>query len=260
MRQFLGDQSHSSVHEDGMAETFYSVLGLEDDADAETVRRAYRELVKKHHPDVSDDPAAPERFKRLTTARDVLLDDDERSRYDRLGHDDYVRQHVESGAWTAGSATEQREQHSQERTRASTNSRRDQAERDPDRTAWLGEDGPGSSGHWQRTRRRRARATGGTGRAEDWQYASKTYRRAETDVGAGQTSLAHSVASGLVSVGPWLLVHLVFIASAAATAWIVAAQVQTHADPSWPPLLGGVLLIALVVFASALHVISQLYS
>jgi hypothetical protein len=57
----------------GMGETFYTALGVDGDADGDAIRRAYRDLVKECHPDVSDDPTAPERFKRLTTARNVLL-------------------------------------------------------------------------------------------------------------------------------------------------------------------------------------------
>jgi DnaJ-class molecular chaperone len=84
-----------------MGETFYTVLGVSVDADQETIRRAYREQVKDAHPDVSDNPDAGERFKRLTTARDVLVDTDERRRYDQLGHDAYVRRHVETPVWEA---------------------------------------------------------------------------------------------------------------------------------------------------------------
>lgn len=82
-----------------MGETFYTILGVDPDATAAQIRRGYRDQVKECHPDVNDAPDANRRFKRLTTARDVLLDDDERARYDRLGHDSYVRRHVDSSAW-----------------------------------------------------------------------------------------------------------------------------------------------------------------
>ena len=90
-----------------MAETFYSVLGVESDADAEAIRDAYRAQVKETHPDVSDDADAADTFKRLTAARDVLVDEASRSRYDRVGHTAYVRDHLDSSAWSvedAGSA------------------------------------------------------------------------------------------------------------------------------------------------------------
>jgi len=71
-------------------ETYYEVLGVPRDADRAGIEDAYRERVKETHPDVSDDPDA-EAFRRVTRARDVLADPDERERYDRLGHDQYVR-------------------------------------------------------------------------------------------------------------------------------------------------------------------------
>jgi len=74
-------------------ETFYSVLGVGRDADRETVVHAYRDEAKSHHPDVSDQSDATETFKRLTTAKEVLADEAERSAYDRLGHEGYLRRH-----------------------------------------------------------------------------------------------------------------------------------------------------------------------
>lgn len=84
-----------------MGETFYSVLGVDRDADAKRIKEAYRDLVKDHHPDVSDDDDAAETFKRLTEARDVLVDPPSRKQYDRVGHDAYVHRYLDSNAWTA---------------------------------------------------------------------------------------------------------------------------------------------------------------
>lgn len=71
-------------------ETFYEVLSVEPDASRETIMQAYREMVKEHHPDVSEHPNARERFKRITRAKTVLTDRAERRRYDRLGHETYL--------------------------------------------------------------------------------------------------------------------------------------------------------------------------
>ncbi|MFB6165555.1 MAG: J domain-containing protein [Haloarculaceae archaeon] len=87
-----------------MAETFYSVLGVDPDADTEAIKRAYRELVKDHHPDVSDADDAALTFQRLTEARDVLVDPDSRGQYDSLGHVAYVRRHLDSNVWSAEEA------------------------------------------------------------------------------------------------------------------------------------------------------------
>jgi len=84
-----------------MSRTFYGVLGVGPDADEEAIRAAYRERVKEHHPDVSADPDATTRFKRVTAAKETLLDAAERARYDRLGHDDYVETHADSSLWAA---------------------------------------------------------------------------------------------------------------------------------------------------------------
>lgn len=244
-----------------MAETFYGVLGVTDDADNETIRRAYREQVKEHHPDVSDDPDAPEQFKRLTTARDVLVDADERTRYDRLGHTEYVEKHVDSPVWDQ-SETESTDGHAETTTTATTQETGPTNTTDGgyDRTAWLGDDNPGKRRQRHRQRRQQAHAAGATAAAEEWQHASKTYRRADTDVTAGQQSPVRSLVTALRSVGPWLIVHLVFIGSAAATSWLAFSQLATYASVSWPTLLLGFVVVGMTIFASTLHVISQLYS
>jgi curved DNA-binding protein len=64
---------------------YYEVLGVPRDASASDIRKAYRALARKHHPDVSKDPAAKERFSEISEAYEVLRDKDKRARYDRLG-------------------------------------------------------------------------------------------------------------------------------------------------------------------------------
>jgi curved DNA-binding protein CbpA len=244
-----------------MAETFYGVLGVSDDADSETIRRAYREQVKEHHPDVSDDPDAPERFKRLTTARNVLVNADERSRYDRLGHSEYVEHHVDSTVWSA-SEPRSTDTDSESATGA-TGETASASDGGYDRTVWLGEDGPDKQQQRQRERsrqrRQQAHAAGATATAAEWQHASKAYRRAETNVNTGRSPV-RSVVTALRSVGPWIVVHLVFVASAAATAWLAFSQLASYASVSWPTLVLGILLVGVTVFVSVLHVISQVYS
>jgi curved DNA-binding protein CbpA len=73
-----------------MTETFYDRLGVDGDATTEEIEDAYRESVKRVHPDVSDDVDAGERTKRLNEAKRVLTDGEERTRYDRLGHAAYT--------------------------------------------------------------------------------------------------------------------------------------------------------------------------
>ena len=66
---------------------YYEVLEVTRSASAEEVKRSYRKLAVKFHPDKNpDDPHAEEKFKELGEAYDVLMDVDKRSAYDRFGH------------------------------------------------------------------------------------------------------------------------------------------------------------------------------
>jgi molecular chaperone DnaJ len=65
---------------------FYETLGVERDASAEDIRKAYRRLARKHHPDLNPgDKAAEERFKKVQEAYDVLSDSKKRAMYDQVG-------------------------------------------------------------------------------------------------------------------------------------------------------------------------------
>jgi molecular chaperone DnaJ len=69
-----------------MASTdYYATLGLDRSATDADVKKAFRRLAQKWHPDVSADPAAAERFKELNEAYQVLSDPDRRQRYDMFG-------------------------------------------------------------------------------------------------------------------------------------------------------------------------------
>ena len=66
---------------------YYEVLGVEHNVSEEEIKRAYRRLAVKFHPDKNpDDPHAEEKFKELGEAYDVLIDRDKRAAYDRFGH------------------------------------------------------------------------------------------------------------------------------------------------------------------------------
>lgn len=73
-----------------MAETYYELLGVPPDASTREIEAAYRERLKRTHPDVNDAPDASDRTKALIDAKEVLTDETERTRYDRLGHEAYV--------------------------------------------------------------------------------------------------------------------------------------------------------------------------
>ena len=66
---------------------YYEVLGLDKNASEDDIKKAYRTLAKKYHPDVNpDDKTAEEKFKEINEAYSVLSDPDKKSRYDQFGH------------------------------------------------------------------------------------------------------------------------------------------------------------------------------
>ncbi len=65
---------------------YYEILGIKRDAKPDEIKKAYRRLARKYHPDVNPgDKAAEERFKLMSEAHDVLSDPKKRSVYDRFG-------------------------------------------------------------------------------------------------------------------------------------------------------------------------------
>lgn len=64
---------------------YYKTLGVERDADANAIKRAYRVLARKYHPDVSKERDAEARFKEVGEAYEVLKDPEKRAAYDQLG-------------------------------------------------------------------------------------------------------------------------------------------------------------------------------
>ena len=64
---------------------YYQLMGLARDASADDIKKAYRRLARKYHPDVSKEPAAEARFKEMREAYEVLKDPEKRAAYDQLG-------------------------------------------------------------------------------------------------------------------------------------------------------------------------------
>lgn len=64
---------------------YYEALEVPRTASQEDIRRAYRRLARKYHPDVNKEPGAEDRFKQISEAYEVLRDEEKRARYDRLG-------------------------------------------------------------------------------------------------------------------------------------------------------------------------------
>ncbi len=93
-----------------MANDYYETLGIARGASADDIRKAYRQLARKYHPDLNpDDPKAKEKFQQVQTAFDVLNDPKKREMYDRYGS---AFEHTGGGAggggpraWPGGGAT-----------------------------------------------------------------------------------------------------------------------------------------------------------
>jgi curved DNA-binding protein len=64
---------------------YYKILGVERNAAPADIKKAYRKLARKYHPDVSKEPGAEEKFKEIGEAYEVLKDEEKRAAYDQLG-------------------------------------------------------------------------------------------------------------------------------------------------------------------------------
>ena len=66
---------------------YYEILGIQKNADDNAIKKAYRKLAKKYHPDTNGgDPRAEEKFKEVTEAYTILSDPEKRKLYDQFGH------------------------------------------------------------------------------------------------------------------------------------------------------------------------------
>lgn len=135
-----------------MSRSYYDVLGVPPDADAERIRDAYRERVKEVHPDVSDHPDSADRFRLLSTAKDVLCDPTERARYDRLGHARYTGEAARTGMNEAESTRTSAGESGAEQRRTADSERRRRARTRADARASTADSEPGFDGEaWWRT-------------------------------------------------------------------------------------------------------------
>lgn len=81
---------------------YYEILGVGRDASEQEIKKAYRQLARKYHPDVNkDDPDAESKFKEVSEAYRVLTDANLRQQYDRFGHDAF-QQAARGGAGGPG--------------------------------------------------------------------------------------------------------------------------------------------------------------
>lgn len=87
---------------------YYEVLGIKKGATADEIKKAYRRLARKHHPDVNPgDKSAEDKFKKITEAHEILSDEKKRKIYDRFGYysDQLSEDSMPFGAGASGGAS-----------------------------------------------------------------------------------------------------------------------------------------------------------
>ena len=68
-----------------MSKSLYETLGVSENAGADEIKKAYRKLARKYHPDINKDESAVEKFKEINAAYEVLSDPEKKAQYDQFG-------------------------------------------------------------------------------------------------------------------------------------------------------------------------------
>src|SRR3989338_9117334 len=79
---------------------YYKILGVQKGASKEEIKKAYKTLAKKYHPDLNKDAGAAEKFKELNEAASVLSDDKKKEQYDQYGTTEFGAAQQGSGGFS----------------------------------------------------------------------------------------------------------------------------------------------------------------
>lgn len=87
-----------------MKKSLYETLGVSPEANADEIKKAYRRLARKYHPDINKDAEAEEKFKEINAAYEILSDEQKRAQYDRFGDSMFGGQNFSDFARSQGGA------------------------------------------------------------------------------------------------------------------------------------------------------------
>jgi len=87
-----------------MSESLYETLGVSKNASQDEIKKAYRRLARKYHPDINKDAGAEEKFKEINAAYEILSDEEKRKQYDQYGDSMFGGQNFHDFASSQGNA------------------------------------------------------------------------------------------------------------------------------------------------------------
>src|SRR5580693_6205804 len=91
---------------------YYKILGIDKSASDETIKKAYRKLARKHHPDLNpNDKDANKKFQQINEANEVLSDPEKRKKYDTYGKDWQHAEQFEQAKQQGGGRSTQFDEH-----------------------------------------------------------------------------------------------------------------------------------------------------
>lgn len=86
-----------------MSKSLYETLGVSENASADEIKKSYRKLARKYHPDINKEKEAEEKFKEINAAYEILSDEKKRSQYDQFGDNMFGGQNFSDFARSQGS-------------------------------------------------------------------------------------------------------------------------------------------------------------